>query len=139
MGVLGYRFVGKAHTNAYRKIPCVFWPPTVHPRLLAICGRSEAQVAEAANRYGYEGYYTDWQKMLEDPRIAVFDNCGPHAVHCEPSIVAVRAGKHVLCEKPPEPNSEETTRMLEEDLNRLHVMLGWRTRRKSCGGVAMYW
>jgi len=112
IGVLGYGFMGKAHTNAYRKIPYMFWPPTVRPRLVAMCGRSVDRVSEAVNRYGYEGYYTDWQDMMEDPRIDVFDNCSPHAVHCEPSIAAAEAGKHVFCEKPLGLNSEETGRML---------------------------
>lgn len=113
IGMLGYGFMGKAHTNAYRKIPYMFWPPTVHPRLVAMCGRNEDRVAEAVNRYGYEGYYTDWRQMMEDPRIDVFDNCGPHPVHCELSIAAAEAGKHVLCEKPLGLNSEETGRMLK--------------------------
>jgi predicted dehydrogenase len=113
IGILGYGFMGKAHTNAYIKIPYMFWPPTVRPRLVAMCGRSENKVAEAVNRYGYEGYYTRWEQMVEDPRIDVFDNSGPHDLHCEPSIAAAQAGKHVLCEKPLGLNSEETGRMLK--------------------------
>src|SRR4030042_4340197 len=100
IGMLGYYQMGKAHTNALKKIPYMFWPPTVRPRLVAICGRSGDTVAEAANRYGYEGYYTDWREMGGDPRIDVFDNCAPHPLHCEPSIAAAEAGTHVLCEKP---------------------------------------
>ena len=113
VGILGYRFMGRAHTNAYKKIPYIFWPPTARPRLVAICGRTEEKVAEAARRYGYEGYYTDWRQMVEDPRIQVFDNSGPHGAHCEPSIAFAEAGKHVLCEKPLGLNAEETARMLE--------------------------
>jgi predicted dehydrogenase len=113
IGMLGYGFMGKAHTNAYKKIPYMFWPPTVRTRLVAMYGRTEDRVAEAVNRYGYEGYYTSWEQMMEDPRIDVFDNCGPDAAHCEPSIAAAQAGKHVLCEKPLGLNSEETGRMLK--------------------------
>jgi len=47
IGILGYGFMGKAHTNAFKKIPYIFWPPTVRPKLIAMCGRNEAQVAEA--------------------------------------------------------------------------------------------
>ncbi len=68
VGMLGYAFMGKAHTNAYKKIPYMMYPPPAIPRLVAICGRNEEAVAEAAQRYGYERYYTDWRKMLEDDR-----------------------------------------------------------------------
>ncbi len=54
VGMLGYAFMGKAHSNAYRKIQYMTWPPPLMPRLVAICGRDEAAVAEAARRYGYE-------------------------------------------------------------------------------------
>jgi predicted dehydrogenase len=113
IGILGYGQMGKAHNNAYLKIPYMFWPPTVRPRRVAMCGRREDRVAEAVNRYGYEGYYSDWRQMVQDPRIDVFDNCAPHALHCEPACAAAQAGKHVLCEKPLGLNSGETRRMLE--------------------------
>ena len=100
IGVLGYRFMGRAHSNAYQRMPLFFWPPVARPRLVAICGRTEQAVAEAAARYGYEGYYTDWREMIEDERIQIFDNCASADAHAEPSIAAARAGKHVLCEKP---------------------------------------
>jgi predicted dehydrogenase len=100
VGVLGYRFMGRAHSNAYQRMPMFFWPPVARPRLVAVCGRTEDAVAEAAVRYGYEGYYTDYQEMLEDERIQIFDNCASANAHAEPSIAAARAGKHVLCEKP---------------------------------------
>src|SRR5262245_43259179 len=96
----GYEFMGRAHANAYCKSPFVFWPPTVLPRLVAVAGRTEARVAEAAERYGFEGYYTDWRDLVADERVAVLDNCAWHDAHAEPCIAAAEAGKHVLCEKP---------------------------------------
>ena len=84
VGMLGYAFMGKAHTNAYKKIPYMMYPPPAVPKLIAVCGRSEEAVIEAAKRYGYEGYYTDWRKMLEDDRIQLFDNGGPNDAHAEP-------------------------------------------------------
>jgi predicted dehydrogenase len=112
VGVLGHGFMGRAHTNAYKKIPYIFWPQAVRPRLIAMCGRDAGRVAEQARRYGYAGYYTDWRAMLDDDRIQLFDNSGPHAIHVEPTIAALEAGKHVICEKPLALNSADAQRML---------------------------
>jgi predicted dehydrogenase len=113
VGMFGYAFMGKAHTNAYKKIPYLMYPPPAIPRLVAICGRNEEAVAEAARRYGYAGYYTDWRQMLEDERIQLFDNGGPNNMHAEPSIAAAQAGKHVFSEKPLARNGEEARQMLD--------------------------
>ena len=112
VGVLGYRFMGRVHTNAYRQIPSTFWPPAARPRLVALCGRNAELVAAAARRYGYEGYYVDWRAMIEDERVQIVDNCGPYSLHVEPSIAALEAGKHVICEKPMALNSADAARML---------------------------
>jgi predicted dehydrogenase len=113
VGMFGYAFMGKAHTNAYKTIPYMMYPPPAIPRLVAICGRNEEGVAEAARRYGYEGYYTDWRQMLEDERVQLFDNGGPNNMHAEPSRAAAQAGKHVFCEKPLARNGEEARQMLD--------------------------
>ncbi len=113
VGMLGYAFMGKAHTNAFKKIPYMMYPPPAIPHLVAIAGRNEEAVAEAAKRYGYEGYYTDWRDMLEDDRIQLFDNGGPNNIHAGPSIAAAQAGKHVFCEKPLARTAEEAKEMLD--------------------------
>ncbi len=113
VGMLGYAFMGKAHTNAYKKIPYIVYPPPAIPRLVAICGRNEEAVAAAARRYGYETYYTDWRAMLEDERIQLFDNGGPNDAHAGPCILAAQAGKHILCEKPLARTAEEAHQMLD--------------------------
>jgi predicted dehydrogenase len=100
VGMLGYAFMGKAHSNAFRKLAYMTWPPPLGPRLVAISGRNEEAVANAAHRYGYERFYTDWHDLVADPEIGLFDNGGPNALHAEPTIAAAQAGKHVLCEKP---------------------------------------
>ncbi|HDJ04666.1 MAG TPA: Gfo/Idh/MocA family oxidoreductase, partial [Candidatus Bathyarchaeota archaeon] len=113
VGVLGYAFMGKAHTNAYIKMPIFFYPPPAKPRLVAICGRTERAVAEAAKRYGYETYYTDWRSLIRDERVELVDNCLPNNMHAAPSIAAAEAGKHVLCEKPLAMNVEEAREVYE--------------------------
>jgi predicted dehydrogenase len=100
VGMLGYAFMGKAHSNAFRKVEYMAWPPPLVPRLIAIAGRNEDAVAEAARRYGYERWTTDWQDIVTDERVGLFDNGGPNSLHAEPTIAAAEAGKHVLCEKP---------------------------------------
>jgi predicted dehydrogenase len=113
VGMLGYAFMGKAHSNGYKKIPYMMYPPPAVPKLVAICGRNEEAVAEAARRYGYEGYYTDWREMLEDDRVQLFDNGGPNDAHAAPSIAAAEAGKHIFCEKPLARTGEEAKQMLD--------------------------
>jgi predicted dehydrogenase len=100
VGMLGYAFMGKAHSNAFRKIAYITWPPPLEPRLVGIAGRNEEAVGEAAKRYGYEYATTDWRELVADDRIGLFDNGGPNSLHAEPTIAAAEAGKHVLCEKP---------------------------------------
>jgi len=100
VGMLGYAFMGKAHSNAFKKIPYMTWPPPLMPRLVAIAGRNEEAVRNAAIRYGYERATTDWHDLVSDSAIGLFDNGGPNSLHAEPTILAAQAGKHVLCEKP---------------------------------------
>jgi predicted dehydrogenase len=113
IGMLGYAFMGKAHTNAYKKIPYMIYPPPAIPRLVAITGRDASTVQEAALRYGYETYYTDWREMIRDDRVQLFDNGGPNDIHAEPTIAAALAGKHILCEKPLARTAQEAATMLD--------------------------
>ena len=100
VGMVGYAFMGKAHSNAYRKLAYMAWPPPLVPRLVSIFGRNEEAVSEAARRYGYERWTTDWHELVADDAIGLFDNGGPNSLHAEPTIAAAEAGKHVVCEKP---------------------------------------
>ncbi len=100
IGMLGYAFMGKAHSAAFLNVRQAAWRPPLQPRLVAISGRNEAAVADAASRYGYERWTADWRDIVADPSIGLFDNGGPNSLHAEPTIAAAEAGKHVLCEKP---------------------------------------
>ncbi len=98
IGLLGCGFIGQVHSNAYLKIPFTCQPPAARPRLVALCDTVGAE--QKARKFRYQGCYTDWRRMLEDPRIDVIDNCTPDDRHREPSVAALDSGKHVICEKP---------------------------------------
>jgi predicted dehydrogenase len=108
VGMLGYAFMGKAHANAYRTLSYMTWPPPLQPELVMIAGRNREAVDEAAFRYGFIEAVTDWDRIAEDERVGLFDNCGPNGLHAEPTLAAARAGKHVLCEKPLGRDAEES-------------------------------
>ena len=111
IGMLGYAFMGKAHSNAYRTLAYMTWPPPLRPVLVAIAGRNEAAVAEAARRYGFAEPVSDWRSVVADERVVLFDNTGPNNLHAEPTIAAIANGKHVLCEKPLGRNPAESHEM----------------------------
>jgi predicted dehydrogenase len=113
VGMLGYAFMGKAHSNAFKKLPYMMYPPVAIPKMVAICGRNEEATKEAAARYGYAGYYTDWREMLKNDRIQLFDNGGPNDAHAEPCIEAAKLGKPILCEKPLARSAQEAASMLD--------------------------
>jgi predicted dehydrogenase len=100
IGMVGYGFMGKVHSNAYVKIPYSFPSPAGIPRLAVICGRDGAKASEAALRLGYAGYCTDWRDLVKSTEVQVVDVCTPDSEHAAPSIAAAEAGKHVICEKP---------------------------------------
>src|SRR5437763_9819693 len=100
VGMLGYAFMGKAHSNAFRKLEYMASRPPLVPRLVAIAGRNEDAVAEAARRYGYERWTTDWRDIVTDERSGLVDRGGPNSLHAEPTIAAAESGKHGLCGKP---------------------------------------
>jgi len=113
IGMLGYAFMGKAHSNGYKQMPYIFWPPPAKPKLIKMCGRNEEKVAEEAKRYGYIDYCTDWHDLVGDKRIDIFVNVGPNNIHAEPCIEAAKAGKNVVCEKPLARNADEAKAMLD--------------------------
>src|SRR5579872_3688041 len=95
-GMLGYAFMGKAHTNAFLQFP-LFFPDSPIPELKAIAGRSETKVKDAAAQFGYENYYTDWRKLVSNKVVQVVDNGLPNYLHARPCIEAAELGKDVIC------------------------------------------
>ena len=99
VGMIGYAFMGAAHSQAWRTAPHFFDLPLV-PEMSVVCGRNAAGVAEAAARLGWANHATSWRSVVEDDGIDLVDVCTPGDTHAEIAIAALEAGKHVLCEKP---------------------------------------
>ena len=99
VGLVGYKFMGRAHSNAYRQV-ARFFDVDPAPRMAAICGRDEAGVREAAGTLGWESYETDYRKLIARDDIGLVDVVTPGNTHSEIVLTALEAGKHVLCEKP---------------------------------------
>ncbi|HEU0239564.1 MAG TPA: Gfo/Idh/MocA family oxidoreductase [Micromonosporaceae bacterium] len=97
--MVGYAFMGAAHSQAWRTVGRVFDLP-LHVEMVAVAGRDAAAVARAADRLGWQEHTTDWRDLVARDDIDLVDVCTPGDTHAEISIAALRAGKHVLCEKP---------------------------------------
>src|SRR4051812_5651197 len=99
VGLIGYAFMGAAHSQAWRTAPHFFDLP-LHPELTVLVGRTPDRLAEAAGRLGWADTETDWRRLLERDDVDLVDVCTPGNTHAEIAIAALEAGKHVLCEKP---------------------------------------
>ena len=111
IGMIGYGFMGRAHTNAYKRVGDFFPELEYRPVLKAACARSEEQVKAFAEQWGYESTETDWRKLLERDDIDAVDICVPNNLHKEISLAAIDAGKIVLCEKPLSMNTADGEEM----------------------------
>lgn len=99
VGMIGYRFMGKAHSNAWRQAPR-FFPLQAEVDMHTICGRDPGAVEEARKQFGWKNASTNWRQVVENPAIDILDINTPNDSHAEISIAAAKAGKHILCEKP---------------------------------------
>jgi predicted dehydrogenase len=99
VGLIGYAFMGAAHSQAWRTAPHFFDLP-LRPELTVLAGRDAVRVADAAGRLGWTSTETDWRRVLERDDVGLVDVCTPGDTHAEIAIAALEAGKHVLCEKP---------------------------------------
>lgn len=115
IGMIGYGFMGRAHTNAYKRVND-FFDLKYRPRLKAVCARDAAKAPAFADNWGYESIETDWRKLIARKDIDAVDICTPNNLHREIAIAAAEAGKMVLCEKPLSMNTaegEEMCRVIE--------------------------
>jgi predicted dehydrogenase len=111
IGLIGYNFMGRAHSNAWRQAPRFFNLPA-ELRLKTICGRNAAAVRQAGAQLGWENASTEWQSVVADPEIDVIDICTPNDSHAPIAIAAAEAGKAILCEKPLARDVAEAEQML---------------------------
>src|ERR1700731_5423565 len=112
VGVIGYGFMGRAHSNAYRKVNH-FFDLEYRPVLKAACARSADKVKPFATKWGYESTETDWRKLIERKDIDLIDIGTPNNTHAEIALAAARAGKMILCEKPLAMTGPEGLKMVE--------------------------
>jgi len=111
VALIGYAFMGKAHSNAYRQVSH-FFSPRLTPRMKVLCGRTPAKVRAAAREHGWEETATDWREVVNRKDIDLIDIATPGDSHAEIAIAAARAGKAVFCEKPLANSVAEAERML---------------------------
>ncbi|WP_053205734.1 Gfo/Idh/MocA family protein [Jiangella muralis] len=112
IGMVGYAFMGAAHSQAWRNAPSFFDVPVV-PRLVALGGRNAEAAGDVARRFGWESVETDWRQLIARDDVGLVDVCTPGDTHAEIAIAALEAGKHVLCEKPLANNVAEAEAMVE--------------------------
>jgi len=112
VGIIGYGFMGRTHTNAYRKVNYFFDVP-YRPVLKVICGLVEAEAKAFAEQWGFASHTTNWKKVIEDENIDIVDICVPNNLHAEMAIAAAQAGKAIICEKPLAMNARQGQQMVD--------------------------
>ena len=111
IGLVGYGFMGRTHSNAYKRVND-FFDTGYRPILKAVCGRDNEKAEAFAAQWQYESVETDWQELVARDDIDAIDICTPNNTHAEIAIAAAEAGKMVLCEKPLAMDVEEGERMV---------------------------
>ena len=139
VGMVGYAFMGRAHSQAWRTVDHFFDLP-VRPRMAVICGRDPTRVDAAAERLGWAAWETDWKRLIARDDVDLVDVCTPGSSHAEISIAALEAGKHVLCEKPLANTLAEARAMAEAaeaaSARGVRAMVGFNFRRVPAVGLA---
>lgn len=112
IAMIGYRFMGKAHSNAWRQVSRFFDTP-FEPVMKVICGRHEEEVKKAADKFGWQEYATSWEQVVERKDIDIVDICTPGDYHMPIAVAAAEAKKVIFCEKPLANTLAEAEKMLD--------------------------
>ncbi len=112
IGMIGYGFMGRAHSNAYQRVRNFFSDLEVQPVLKAACARNEDNARDFANAWGYESVETDWRRLIDRSDIDAIDICTPNHMHHDIAVAAAQAGKSIFCEKPLARNAAEGQEMV---------------------------
>jgi predicted dehydrogenase len=112
VGIVGYKFMGKAHSNAWMKAP-LFFDMAVKPVRKVACGRHQDSLKAFADRWGWEQTETDWKKMVKRDDVDIVDISAPQYLHYEIAMEALKASKHIFCEKPLAMNMAQAKEMYE--------------------------
>jgi predicted dehydrogenase len=132
VGMIGYAFMGRAHSHAWRNASA-FFDLERAPAMVALAGRDREQATEAAARLGWGGAVTDWRELIKRDDVQIIDICTPGDTHAEIAIAALDAGKHVLCEKPLANTVSEAAAMAEAAAraraNGVRAMVAFNYRR----------
>ncbi|WP_138734744.1 Gfo/Idh/MocA family protein [Modestobacter excelsi] len=139
VGMIGYAFMGVAHSHAWRTAPRFFDLPLA-PQLTVLAGRDPAALSAAADRLGWADTETDWHRLLQRTDVDLVDICTPGDTHAEIAIAALEAGKHVLCEKPLANSVAEAEAMVaaadRAAASGVRAMVGFTYRRVPAVGLA---
>jgi predicted dehydrogenase len=129
VGMIGYGFMGRAHSNAYSQVNH-FFDLAYRPVLKAVCARSADKAKAFADKWGYESVETDWRKLIDRKDIDLIDICTPNNTHAEIGLAAAKSGKMILCEKPLAMNAAEGLQMVEAvEKARMPNMVWYNYRR----------
>jgi predicted dehydrogenase len=129
IGLVGYGFMGRAHSNAYKRVGD-FFDLEYRPVLQAVCGRDQTQVSQFAAGWGFESIETDWKRLVERQDIDLIDIATPNDTHAQIAVAAAEAGKMILCEKPLARTVAEGEQMVQAvERSRVANMVWYNYRR----------
>src|SRR4051794_342294 len=113
VGLVGFGWMGKVHTYAYRSIPFYYDPAPIQTRLVGVCVRRGETIRSGVEQGGYEFGTTDYRELLRREDIGIINVCTPNDLHAQQVVAAIEAGKHVYCDKPLGVNAAECQRIVD--------------------------